>query len=97
MLVVLVLVTAIAEAEFWLNELSLFFQDQSPSRPTTQLPNCRREPTNGLMRYLRAQNLLTRPKLVSPTLSVLIVRELGNCCLSQARLISSSSVTFDFR
>lgn len=40
--VVLVLLKAIAEDEFWLKELSLFFQDQSPSRPMTQLPNCRR-------------------------------------------------------
>ena len=37
-----VVVTAMAVDEPWLNELSLFFQDQSPSRPTTQPPNCRR-------------------------------------------------------
>jgi hypothetical protein len=40
--VVVVVVRAIAVDELWLNELSLFFQDQSPSRPTTQFPNCTR-------------------------------------------------------
>jgi hypothetical protein len=43
LVVVLVLVvTAIDVDELWFNELSLFFQDQSPSRPTTQFPNCTR-------------------------------------------------------